>query len=375
MEKKINLLIVAPDFPPSTGGVEKFVGMLASNVSDRRFNIRVLAGTRLNHDINSIQEDMWEGVPVVRIPTARFQGMEWAKNIASYMRIWKEMVWADVIHQNDVRCFFTTAILVSAIKSKKFVLTTLGLIFHTKRNMWAKRIYSFYFIRMLKMVADRIVANGYADFEYCQKRGLDVELIDMGIDFGSWSKLVRSPVRGKFMYFGRIDRNKGIDLLLRALVGQERLIGEFCLYIGGKGNDDVVKELVCLSKELGMGKNVVWLGALSEEELKSHLSTAELVFNPSLFESFGFTLVEAAACGCTIIANTNDQFVKMLGNTHAAYLYNFTSDTNSLGDLLLDARKHYAANRYEAVSWAQQYDEMEIVNKYEELYLSVSGQI
>lgn len=371
MTKKINLLIVAPDFPPSAGGVEKFVGMLANKISDSRFNIRVIAGTRLSPNINSIQEDIWEGVPVLRIPTTGFQGIEWAKKLTDYIRVWKEMSWADIIHQNDVRCFFTTAILASIIKNKKFVLTTLGLIFHTKRNMWAKKIYSFYFVLLLRLAADRVVANGYSDFEYCEKHGLSVELIDMGIDFESWHKVLRSPIQGRFLYFGRIDRNKGIDLLLKSLADQRQLIGDFYLYIGGKGNDDVVNGLIRLSEQLGLEKNVIWQGVLSEDELRSHLCAAEFVFNPSLFESFGFTLVEAAACGCTIIANTNVQFVKMLKDTRAAYLYDFTNTTSNLGELIVNARKEYASCRDEAIRWSQQYDEINIVKKYEDLYMSI----
>ena len=56
---------------------------------------------------------------------------------------------------------------------------------------------------------------------------------------------------------------------------------------------------------LGISDSVRLVGSIPESELIALLRTAELSIFPSTEEGFGLPVVEAAACGCPVIASTN----------------------------------------------------------------------
>lgn len=57
-------------------------------------------------------------------------------------------------------------------------------------------------------------------------------------------------------------------------------------------------------ESLGLSERVIFTGYLPDEELVVLLNLAEVLALPSLIEGFGLPAVEAAACGCPVIATT-----------------------------------------------------------------------
>ena len=66
-------------------------------------------------------------------------------------------------------------------------------------------------------------------------------------------------------------------------------------------------------ESLGLTERIVFTGYLSDEELVVLLNLATVLVLPSLLEGFGLPAVEAAACGCPVIATTASPLPKLLG--------------------------------------------------------------
>lgn len=64
---------------------------------------------------------------------------------------------------------------------------------------------------------------------------------------------------------------------------------------------------------LGITENVVFTGYLSDADLVVLLNLASVLVLPSLIEGFGLPAVEAAACGCPVIATTASPLPGLLG--------------------------------------------------------------
>jgi glycosyltransferase involved in cell wall biosynthesis len=64
---------------------------------------------------------------------------------------------------------------------------------------------------------------------------------------------------------------------------------------------------------LGVGDRVVFTGYLSDEDLVVLLNLASVLVLPSLLEGFGLPAVEAAACGCPVVATTASPLPGLLG--------------------------------------------------------------
>jgi glycosyltransferase involved in cell wall biosynthesis len=73
---------------------------------------------------------------------------------------------------------------------------------------------------------------------------------------------------------------------------------------------DALKEQI---EQLGLTNRVIFTGYLPDEELVVLLNLSTVLVLPSLMEGFGLPAVEAAACGCPIIATTASPLPTLLG--------------------------------------------------------------
>jgi glycosyltransferase involved in cell wall biosynthesis len=74
---------------------------------------------------------------------------------------------------------------------------------------------------------------------------------------------------------------------------------------------DTVREMV---ERLGIAERVIFTGYLPDEELVVLLNLATVLVLPSLMEGFGLPAVEAAACGCPVIATLASPLPMLLGD-------------------------------------------------------------
>lgn len=103
--------------------------------------------------------------------------------------------------------------------------------------------------------------------------------------------------RVHLLYAGKLSKAKGLPWLLNSLKHLENL--PYTLHIAGSGPE---KDL-CLSTGKMLGKErVVFHGALSHEDLGDLMRKAHLFVLPSFYEGLPLVLMEAAACGCRIVA-------------------------------------------------------------------------
>lgn len=97
---------------------------------------------------------------------------------------------------------------------------------------------------------------------------------------------------------GRLIRQKGFDLLLRALVKCEGAGRKARLIIVGEGPERAA--LTALAQELGVADRVLMAGFIADPA--AYYAHAEVFVLPSRWEGFGHVIVEAMACGAPVIA-------------------------------------------------------------------------
>lgn len=96
----------------------------------------------------------------------------------------------------------------------------------------------------------------------------------------------------------RLARQKGIDLLLRATARLLEEIPGLCVAVAGDGPERL--RLERLASELGVGRQVRWLGA--RPEIAGLLSAADLVAVPSRSEGLPYGVLEALALARPVVA-------------------------------------------------------------------------
>lgn len=143
--------------------------------------------------------------------------------------------------------------------------------------------------------ADRVhvIRNGIDTGEYAPDEGTDV-LERHGID----------PSRPTVAYVGRVTRQKGLPVLLRAveLLGPEVQV---VLCAGQADTEELGAEVTGLVGHLRDTRSgVIWLnGMLPRADVIQILSHATVFACPSLYEPLGIVNLEAMACGTAVVGS------------------------------------------------------------------------
>ncbi len=106
-----------------------------------------------------------------------------------------------------------------------------------------------------------------------------------------------SPEKALFLYVGRVDREKRVDVIVRAMALLPREDVEFG--IGGRGLH--LKELHGLVRDLGLQDRVKFLGYVPAEELPAVLNSADIFVMPSEAELQSIATLEAMATGRPVL--------------------------------------------------------------------------
>jgi len=123
---------------------------------------------------------------------------------------------------------------------------------------------------------------------------------------------------------GRLVPQKDYPTLLNAFSNVLKSVPDIDLYIVGEGH--LQKDLIKLSKSLGINDKVYWLG--KTEYVKEFLSKIDLFILPSQYEGFGLVLLEAMVAKKPIIAANNSAIPEVLGKSYEGLF--LTGDVNAL---------------------------------------------
>ncbi len=128
----------------------------------------------------------------------------------------------------------------------------------------------------------------------------------------------KNPQRPSILYLGRLERRKGVAVLVEAAhrLAQDGLKPD--ILIAGEG--PLRTSLEERTKALGLS-NVRFLGHVSENDKRRWLATADILCAPSLYgESFGIVLLEAMAAGLSVVAADNTGYSSTLKQTGGGLL-------------------------------------------------------
>ena len=122
---------------------------------------------------------------------------------------------------------------------------------------------------------------------------------DPTVDRIAWRKRFGIDLQKTIFFFvGRVDREKRLDVLLRAvsLLNRE----DFQLVIGGKGAHQ--NKLIALAKQLGLGTKVHFTGFIPQEDLPSVLNSIDIFAMPSEAELLSIATLQAMGCSRPVLA-------------------------------------------------------------------------
>ena len=104
-----------------------------------------------------------------------------------------------------------------------------------------------------------------------------------------------------FATTARLEKEKNLDFLLRGAARLKELVGD-CFRILIIGDGTRKETLKNLAEELGIGRQIVFIGRVPNAEVSHYLHAADGFLFASKSETQGIVLLEAMAAGCPVVA-------------------------------------------------------------------------
>ena len=197
------------------------------------------------------------------------------------------------------------------------VLNNLSLLQHIKINLRA-----ILDMLAIKKSSNVFVLSNYAKQEKYEMYGVDSHVIKGAISHSVLENkqlFSSSPDNEKYTIFtiARIENDKRIDVLIKALRIVLEQQNDIILMIGGMGSE--VEKLKLLAKNIGVSDNIIWLGFVEENKLMSLYSSSDLFVSVD-WADFIITSYEALSVGTKVLLSNETDHEKFLVDNNYMFL-------------------------------------------------------
>ena len=192
-----------------------------------------------------------------------------------------------------------------------------------------------------------------------------IEVIHPGIDPSRFRQL-KKTMYPSFLYLGRLQPYKNIDVAIKAFKAVAEKYPEARLTIAGFGEMSMV--LKNLAQKLNISQQVTFTGKVSQEE-KSKLMAEHWVFvQPSMLEGWGITVIEANASATPVIASDVNGLKDSVADKKTGLLVK-PKDILAFSEAmitLIEDKKVRDEYTKQALQWSKKYDWKNSADKFSE---------
>lgn len=249
-----------------------------------------------------------------------------------------------------------------------------------------KPVYNRFMWGLMLNVYNRLdiaTAQSRASASLLRKQGLQIPVhpVSCGIDLDRFHRLPdldRNAVRARygigqdktvFLFVGRVDHEKRLDVLLRALKLLDR--EDIQLVIAGQGAEQ--ENLKTLAAELEVGDRVRFTGFIPADVLPDLFNSADIFTMPSEAELLSIATLEAMACGLPLLLANAVALPELVSNGVNGYLFNpgDPADAAHYMALLGDQPEQWARLGNESLEKAHFHGLDYTLKQYENLYINL----
>jgi glycosyltransferase involved in cell wall biosynthesis len=389
----MRIALVSQTYPPMVSGLSMAVCQLAEGLAERGHQVLVLAASERGES----HTDDTPNLHLTRLrsfPTPLRVGQRWCwwprRVLMRHLRAFRP----ELVHLHDPTLGALQVPGPVHQLGLPLVITVHALPINVVHIVQAPRRLQRWIESTLWHVAarrltrfDAVVApSEYAAASYARHAGGHPIAISNGVDLlrfhpGSGSSQERESLAGRFgldpgrpilLHVGRLDREKDVDLVIRAAA---RTMGQADaqLLVIGDGNDR--RRLMSLVRELGIEDRSCLPGYLGREDLPPAYCLATVFAISSRIEAEGIVVLEAAASGLPVVAVRATSMPELVERSGCGYLVE-PGDVEGMADRLVGLL-HDPAQRERlslaALAMARQHSYEITLDRHEALYRRLIG--
>ncbi|MAT43291.1 MAG: hypothetical protein CL609_13205 [Anaerolineaceae bacterium] len=389
----MRILIATNTYTPHLNGQAVFTASLAEGLAGEGHQVTVLVP-----GINRTESEVKNGVLIEPTPTIDLRFIHKEFFISwRYGKIVKrvfEEQRPDVVHLQDPAPL-SQMVLKEAHRRGIPVVAT----HHTGPAIWAPYL-SEHDPFMMKVAvpilwgwivsflnqADKVTVPSRASVSMLEKHGLHVPVkpISCGVRLNNFNQALTLDAalarhqfgltenKKHFLYVGRIDEEKRVDVLLKGLANT--INPDVDLVVAGSGAAE--ESIVSLAKQLGLKDRVKFLGKVEREKLPALYAACDVFVMPGDVESLSIATLEAMACGKPIIAANAMALPEMVHPGKNGFLFTPRNpqDLGKRMDQLINLNYRWSQMGKYSLELVQRHDQNLTINNYADLYQKLSKQ-
>lgn len=298
---------VVPYYPPHVGGMEYYVERLSEELAARGHDVTVFTSSN-----NGTQETYTRNK--VKIRTLKIMTKIYNNPISPtlFTQLMTEEK-PDIIHAHQYPIFYSDTAATVAWTRKIPLIVHVHVVSDAKSPLSgfiSDTYYSTIGLRTLRTAKAVIVPSKAYRTKISQMLvKLDkLKVIPYGIDIKKFKNRINiEEFRIKFglqdskviLSTGRLNYQKGFHYLIKAFSNIKKQVSNVKLVIVGEGEQ--LNYLKQLSKSLKLDNSIIFTSVLDQKEIPKAYAACDVFVLPSLFESFGISLIEAQAAGKPVI--------------------------------------------------------------------------
>ena len=323
------------------GGPIESVHLLNKALAEKRVTVDVFTTDAGIDKNNNVEINKWNLIDGVRVKYFKhFFYEHYTFSPLLLIECLKEIKNYDLVHITGVWNFPVLAgALACILNNKPFMISPRGVLYKDAINIKSRFTKLFYFNLIAKHYLERADAIHYTtenERDNVFKRiNNNFIIIPNGIDLNLFRDL---PPKGSFknkyeilrnkkyiLFLGRINKQKGINLLVEAFKNLPKEYKDLYLVIAGPDNCGYKKEVEKSLVKNNLLDKVIFPGMLLGKEKLSAYVDAEMFVLPSYFENFGMSVIEAMACNVPAIISNRVGICDYLKESNAGLIVNLES--------------------------------------------------
>lgn len=332
----MKVLIVTDVYFPMVGGVPVSIRQLSQELSYHGNEVHILAPSSTVRNVTTK-----EGAVVVHkiasVTLHKKRGIRLSIDVVRIGQLIKKLQ-PDIIHIMTPGTTTQTAIIVAksmgvpVVGTAHVIANNLLTPWHLSKTVEKPMEYFLnkQIIGLFKQL-DFVITPSHIAAQFFQKIGFKkpIQAISNGIylqKFQQQSEKAKEVLRKKLslpnkqtlLYVGRLDKEKRVDILLKA-VAKVQDICDIHTVIVGKGME--ASTLSALAKRLKITDKITFVGYLSDDELPTIYQLANIFIMPGDAELQSIATLEAMASGLPIIAADAIALPQLVHNGKNGYLF------------------------------------------------------
>lgn len=344
--RPLRVLIGCDTLTPDVNGAARFTERLAAGLHERGVEVYLVAPAP--HGVRpGVHTELIEGqeLPVYRVKSHKLWGHPWVR----FVMPWRarreakrilDRVQPDAVHVQshilvgrglsaEAHARGLRLIATNHIMPENIFDPNTPAIFRVPLIKWA-----WWDVNRVLSRAERITTPTQKAADFLERNTVQRGVIPVscGIDQSKYEPRFTPRTSNRLAFIGRINHEKQIDVMLRALaLVPERLNVHFDIVGGG----DQREALEALAVELGVADRVVWHGLLPDDELRLILTNASIFTIASIAELQSIATLEAMASGLPVIAANAMALPHLIDEGGNGYLFE-PGDAQGLADRITD---------------------------------------